>query len=310
MAERTRRRSSGGSTRRRSGAGESSGSGGGRLVRDYSDEEYREPSEGYNGPEPTKGLYTAELVQVKDHFKGGNEDGDQSVRWIFRLAEGSENKHEENVTGWVDSQYTTENTAWREQQMAVAVGLIKPNGKLNMAYEQMVKKAKPCTCRVIVERYIPEDGGDAEWKGRMVAFMPLKEGTEKPSSSKASSRRRKIDDEEPEADEEDGDAESEEEDWPEDPDELAEALEDLPLAELKTVAKEDFEVKITRGMKADDIIDAILDTLPEDGDEEPEEEEPEDEPDPPKRRSRSSGASKGSPSRRRARGGSTDEPPF
>lgn len=299
MAERTRRRSSGGSTRRRSGAGESSGSGGGRLVRDYSDEEYREPSEGYNGPEPTKGLYTAELVQVKDHFKGGNEDGDQSVRWTFRLAEGSENKHEENVAGWVDSQYTTENTAWREQQMAVAVGLIKPNGKLNMTYDQMVKKAKPCTCRVIVERYIPEDG-DAEWRGRMVAFMPLKEGTEKPSSSKASGRRRKLEDEESEADEEDGDAEGEEEDWPEDPDELAEALEDLPLAELKTVAKEDFEVKITRGMKADDIIDAILDTLPEDGEEEP---EPEPEPEPPSRRGRSS-------ARRRARGGSTDEPPF
>lgn len=310
MATRARGRSGGSSTRRRaSSAGDA---GGGRLVRDFSDEEYREPSEGYNGPEPTKGLYTCELVRVSDHFKGGNEDGDQSVKWLFRLAEGSENKHGESVAGWTDSQYTTENTAWREQQMAVALGLIKPNGKLNMTYDQMVKKAKPCTCRVVMERYIPEDGSDPEFRGRMVSFMGLREDGAKTSGSKASSRRRKIDDaEEPEPDDVD-EEDDDEEDWSEDPDELATQLEPLSLAELKKVAKEDFEIKVTRGMDADDITEAILDTLEEDDDEPDadDEDEPEEEPEPPKRRGRSAGASKGSSTRRRARGGSTDAPPF
>lgn len=332
MAERTRARrgASGSSTRRRSEAQDD----GGKLSRDYSDEEYREPGEGYNGEEPTKGLYTCELVRITDHT---SQDGNQSVKWLFRLADGSENKHGDDVSGWMDSQYTTENTAWKEQQMLVALGVIKPGGKVNLTYDGIVKKAKQCTVRVGVERVLDEETNDSSWRGRMQAFLPLRESTGK--SSTASGRRARDDEDaedvfeddpegddeeeetppprrsrsrrkpepEPEPEEDEGEEEVEGEDWPEDPDELAAALEELSLTELKKVAKDDFGVTPKRGEKADAIIDAILDTLDEDeGDQEDEEEEPEEEPEPPKRTRRAAkGASTGT---RRKRG--SQDPPF
>lgn len=319
MAERTRRRATGGTTRRRSSAASEEG----RLNRDYSDEEYREPGEGYNGEQPTKGLYTCELIGISDHTKQDDPDA-KSVKWMFRLVEGSENKHGDDVSGFVDAIYTTENTAWREQQILVATGVIKPKGKVNLPYEGIVKKAKPCTVRMGVERYIPEDG-DPEWRGRMQAFLPPKDATstrrrrkdedepvegvfddeqdgdedeedepeEPPARARRSSRRKA----EPEPEEEDEDEGDEEE--PYDPDELAAELEDLSLAALKKRAREEFGVKIARGMDADAIIDAVLDTL--DDDEEEEEEEP---PPPPKRASRTK-----TTTRRKTRG-SSEDPPF
>lgn len=324
MAERTRR-----SSRTRGSSGSGSG---GKLNRDYSDEEYREPSEGYQGEEPTKGLYTCELVSVGDHT---SQDDNESVKWLFRLVEGSENKNGDDVSGWMDSQYTTENSAWKEQQMLVAMGVIKPGGKVNLSYDAIVKKAKPCTVRVGVERVIDEEG-EGTWRGRMNAFLPLREAgapakttrrrkieeeepedvdedepeedeeETKPRSRRTSARsRRKTAEPEPEEDEEDEDEEAESSDY--DPDELSAELEDLSLAALKKRAREEFEVKISRGMDADEIIEAILDTL--DGDDE-DDEEPEEEPEPPKRSRRSSGGrSTTTPSRRRSRG-SSDEPPF
>lgn len=332
MAERTRARrgASGSSTRRRSAAAEEPT---GRLNRDYGDEEYREPGEGYNGEEPTKGLYTCELVRITDHT---SQDDNESVKWLFRLADGSENKHGDDVSGWMDSQYTTENTAWKEQQMLVALGVIKPGGKVNLTYDGIVKKAKQCTVRVGVERVIDDDG-EGTWRGRMQAFLPLRESTGK--SSTASKRRARDDEDaedvfedepegeddeeetppprrsrsrrqaepEPEPEEDEGDEEGEDEDWPEDPDELAAALEELSLTELKKVAKDDFGVTPKRGQKADAIIDAILDTLDEDGGDEDEEDEPEEEPEPPKRTRRA--ASKGTSTGTRRKRGSQD-PPF
>lgn len=338
MAERTRRsRTSGGTSRRSARNSEPEG----RLNRDYGDEEYREPGEGYDGEEPTKGLYTCELVRISDHT---SQDGNESVKWLFRLAEGSENKHGDDVSGWMDSQYTTENTAWKEQQMLVALGVIKPGGKVNLPYDGIVKKAKPCTVRVGVERVIDEEG-EGTWRGRMQAFLPLRDATaakrgpskrsrddedaedvfededegddeeEAPAPARRStSRSRRRAEPEPEEDEEEEGDEDEEDDGEDeedyDPDALAAELEDLSLAALKKRAKDEFGVTIKRGMKADDIIDAVLDTLgdeDEDGEDEPEEEEPP----PPKRTSRRTTTSKtATRSTAKRKRGSSDEPPF
>jgi hypothetical protein len=300
----------------------------GRLNRDYDGEEYREPGEGYQGEQPTKGLYNCKLVSINDHTKQG-EDEASSVRWGFELLEGSENKNGDDVSGWRDYLYTNENTLWREQQMLVATGVIKPGGKLNLTYDAILKKAKPCTVRVGVESYVPEDG-EPEWRGRMQAFLPLREG-----SAAKKSRRPKDDDEpaedvfdeeegdeddeeeeaappprrnrrkstpEPEPEEEDEEDEEEEDDEEDyDPDELAAELADLSLATLKKRARDEFGVKIARGMTADDIIEAVLDTLGEEDEDEEEEEEP---PPPPKRTTRAKPAA-----RKKARG-SSEEPPF
>lgn len=333
MAERTRRRASGGSSRSRAEEPQ------GRLSRDYSNEEYREPDVGYDGPEPTRGLYTCELVRVQDHT---SQDGNESVRWLFRLAEGSINADGEDVSGWMDSQYTNDNTAWREQQMLVAMGVIKPKGKLNLTYDGIVKKAKQCTVRVGTERYIDDDG-EAHNRGRMQAFLPLRESTAErrgitkrskdddegedvfddeeegddedeedepeeapPARSRRSSRRKPDPEPEPEdeEDEEEGEGD-EEEDY--DPDTLAAELEDLSLVALKKRAKEEFGVTIKKGMTADDIIEAVLDTLGED-DEDDDEEEEEEPPPPPKRATRAKAGTKPTTTRRKR--GSSEEPPF
>lgn len=271
MAERTRSRRT---TAGRGGQETASG----RLKRNYSDEEYREPGEGYNGPQPSRGLYTAELFDVRDHTTG---EGNESIRWGFRLVPGSEDaKTGDDVSGFADFLYTNDNTLWREQQILVATGVIKPNGQLNLTYEQILKKAKPCTVKMGQERYVPEDG-EPEWRGRMQAFLPPKDG-----AAKTTRRKAKDEDVDESEFEEEATEDAEESDWPEDPDELAEALEELSLAELKKVAREDFSVKISRGMDKEDIVESVLDTLEESADE-PEEDEPEEEPEPPKRSTRS-----------------------
>lgn len=333
MVERTRRRSA-------SSRGASEPAGGGRLNRDYSDEEYREPSEGYQGEQPTKGLYTCELVGVTDHTKKDDDEA-SSTKWLFRLVEGSENKNGDDVSGWMDSIYTTENTLWREQQMLVALGVIKPKGKVNLTYEGIVKKAKQCTVRVGTERYIPEDGGDPEWRGRMQAFLPLRDSANGPKTGRAkdeepeedvfddedaededdeeeapeparrstSRSRRKAAEPEPEPEEEDEAEDEADEDEPYDADELAAELEDLSLPALKKRAKDEFGISIKRGMDSEAIIDAIIDTLDEgEEDEEDDEDEPEEEPEPPKRRSSRTSAKTGGSSR--AKRGSSQDPPF
>jgi hypothetical protein len=343
VAERTRRRAAGSSTRR--GASQESG---GRLNRDYAEEEYRTPEEGYDGPEPTKGLYTAELVRINDHTKK-DEDEPSSVRWLFRLAKGSVNSDGEDVSGWMDSQYTTQNTAFREQQMLVATGVIKPNGKVNLPYDGIVKKAKACTVRVGVERVIDEEG-EGTWRGRMQAFLPLRETTAERRGTKVSRdddedeedvfddeteadeaegdeddaeeappargrrsttrSRRKAAEPEPEDEDEEGDEDEDEDEEGDDedidPDTLAAELEDLSLVALKKRARDDFGVKITRGMKSEDIIEAVLDTLDEEPDDEDEDEE--EPPPPPKRRTASKTAAKTGTTKRRR--GSSEDPPF
>lgn len=331
MATRTRKASAGTSRRRASEPA------GGRLNRDFADEEYREPGEGYNGEQPTKGLYTCELFGINDHTKQG-EDEPSSIRWGFRLVDGSVNKHGDDVSGWPDFIYTNENTAWREQQILVATGVIKPGGKVNLPYDAIIKKAKPCTVRVGLERYIPEDGeGDPEWRGRMQAFLPPKADSAKksrrrkdadepvedvfdeeetdadedeeetPPPPRSRSRRKAAPEPEPE-DEDESEDEDDEDEEPYDADELAAELEDLSLAALKKRARDEFGVKIARGMDTEAIIDAVLETLDEDEEDEEDEEEP---PPPPKRASggRRPAKTANATSARRAKRGS-NEPPF
>lgn len=331
MAERTRRRPT---TSSRRSTGEDSG---GRLNRDYSGEEYREPGEGYNGPTPKKGLYPGKLVTINDHE---SKDGNESVRWGFEITGGTspdDNGDEVSVAGFRDYQYTNDDTTlWREQQIAVALGLVKPNGKLNATYAAILKKAKPCTLRIIRERYIPEDGGDPEWRAKIAAVLAARDlgATKTARRPKDEDTEDVFDDEEPDADEDEAeedpptrarrsttrsrrkaevvdddvadedadepdDEEDEDEEEPYDPNVLAAELEDLSLVALKKRAREEFGVKITRGMVTDDIIEAILDTLDED------DEEPEEEPPPPPKRSRA--AAKTSTQRKR---GSSEPPPF
>jgi hypothetical protein len=300
------------------------------LNRDYSDVDFRE-DEIYDGEQPTKGMYRLRLVAVADHTKQ-NEDEPSSVKWTFQIMEGEQNKHGDDVAGWRGYKYTNENAAWVEQKILVALGLIKPKGKISLTYAEMVKRAKPCRGLIALERYIPEDG-DAEWRpGLTSVFMP--DGVSAKAKSKAAeetdedddeddeppptasrSRRRKQDPD-PEPDEEDEDEDEPDEDEEEvDLDELAEELEALSLAELKKRAREEYGVKITRGMQPDAIVDAILDTLEGDEeDEEDEDEEDEPEPEPAKRPARSTTRGKTSSAssrgRSKSKAGYDDEPPF
>lgn len=314
---------------------------GGTLRRDYKETEYREPGEGYTGELPTKGLYPGHLVRAGLHeSKAGNE----GVEWVFELLPGAENKHGDPCDGWQGFIYTGENSEWKEQQILVALGAIKPNGKINMAFDALLRRygKKAVTVRIFLEEYLPEDG-EKEWKPKIGAVMAAK-GAAKATpeddgpdgdedaiiagarATRAAGRKRNAPEPEPEPDEDDEDDEDEEDeieegegDEPYDPDELAEELEELSLIDLKRRGKEEFGLTAgqMRGKKAEDIIDTILDTLPEDSDEdeEDEEDEAEEEPEPPARASRRStkaAPAKAAPTARNSsrRRSTKNEPPF
>lgn len=302
------------------------------IYEDYGDTEYRE-SEVYDGPQPTRGIYRLELVDVRDHFKDGEDESTSRV-WTLRIMDGEEDKHGESVAGWKGRKYTNAQGAkWVEQKLAVALGLIPVGGQLAMSYEQIMKKAKPCRGLIVPERYIPEDG-DPEWRASLTSeFLPDDGATRTKAKSRAAeedeedpeedeepppsrSRRGRKADPEPEPEEEEGEEGDEDEDerveaTEEDLEAFGEELAELKLPELKAKAK-DYGVTVKRGQKADAIIDAILDAAEEDGllvDDAPEEEEPEEEPEPPKSRSRRSGTSKPA-ARAGSKRGYDDEPPF
>lgn len=306
------------------------------LKRDYSNTEYRETSI-YDGPEPTKGIYRLELVHVGDYTKQG-EDEPSSVQWTFRAMEGEENKHGDSVAGWKSSKYTTEAGAFVEQNILVACQVIKPGQEIDMSYDQILKKAKPCRALVVLERYIPENG-EPEWRAVLTSnFLPDDGGAstkakarqaaddededddEDEPPARSSSRRGRRAEPEPEP-EEDEDEDTEEEDGDdedlpteEELQEFAEELEGLKLAELKDEAKK-YGVVVKRGQKADAIIDAILDKAADEGFVEEEEDEPEEEePEPPKatrgRRGTASTRTSSAGSKRGGKRGYDDDPPF
>lgn len=308
------------------------------LKRDYSDTDYRE-SDIYDGPEPTKGIYRMELVSVGDHTSA---DDNESVMWVLRAMEGEENKHGDSVAGWKGRKYTNGDGAkWVEQKLAYALGLIKnPKDSIDMSYADMVKKAKPCRALVAVERYIPEDGGDPEWRATLTSvFMPddggasktkaksrtaeeeadEEEDEEEPPARSRRSRRKSEPEPEPEEDEEDESEEDSEEDDEEesvDLDELAEELDGLTLVKLKARARE-LGVTPKRNEEKDALIDRILDKVEADqaeGDDEGEDEEEDEEPEPPKatrgRRASASGRTSAAKSSGRGKRGYSDDPPF
>lgn len=287
---------------------------------DFGDTEYREPGEAYDGPPPTKGMYRVKLVSVESHESAAGNTG---RKWVFDILPGETNKHGEDVGGWRGYKYTNnEGAKYIEQMILVALGLIKPGDKCKLSYAQVVAKAKPCLVRVVMEKYVPEDGEDAEWVPKLAAgFLPDRTT----GKAKAAEIDEEDDDEDeppvrarrsrakaaPEPEPEEEDDEEEEPEY--DPDELAEELEALTLAALKKRARDEFGVTVARGDDADKIIDKILDTLPEeeDAEEADEDDEEEEEEEAPKRPARTSSRGKAAPPARKSRRtGFSDEPPF
>jgi hypothetical protein len=297
------------------------------INRDYSDTDYRE-SDVYDGPEPTKGIYRFKLVGVQEHTSA---DDNESIQWIFQIMDGEENKHGDSVAGWKGRKYTNGDGAkWVEQKIAVATGLIKnPKDTLDMSFADIIKRAKPCRALVAMERYIPDDGGDPEWRASLTSvFMPDDGGA---SSSKAKSRAAEDVDDDEEAEEEEpppktrarrSRAKAEPEPEPEDDEEdeepedegevdldaLEEELLGLSLVALKKRARAE-GVTVKRGMSDEEIVEAIMEKAEEElGEEEDEEEE---EPEPPTRgRTRSASSAARSKSDNRGKRGYSDEPPF
>lgn len=277
----------------------------GMLNRDYKDEEYREPSDGYTGELPTKGMYPARLVRAGEHTsKAGND----SVEWIFELLDGAENKNGDSVAGWPGYIYTNEDSAaWKEQQILVALGAIKPNGKIKMSFDMLMKRygKKPVTVRIVLEEYLPEDG-EREWRPKITTVMPAKtdkaaaatedgpDDDEEPPAKTSRTRGKKAAEPEPEPEDEDDDEDEDEEDQEGeediDLDELADELAAMALPALKKVGRSEYGLTAgqMRGKTAEEIIDTILEGLEEaeDEDEDEEEEEPDPEPTPPARASR------------------------
>lgn len=309
-----------------------------RLRRDYSKTEWREPGEGYDGEEPTKGLYPLMLVDVAEHTSG---EGNDSVHWTFQMTEEAVGKNGDSYTGWRGHIYTNDEGAlWKEQQIMVALGAIKPNGSYNGTLEALLKKYGKVviTGRVVRERYIPDDGGEGEWRAKLVTIMKSREDgspargrnrddedvdniDEDEVEEKPTRRSRRKADPEPEPTL----VEVEEEEEPEeeyDLQELEKELESTSLVALKKRAREEFghPVSKLRGLDKDDIIILILDTLEESEEEEDPEEVEEEEPEPPKRtrggragavKSSSRTTSSGRISARRGKANDEeDEPPF
>jgi hypothetical protein len=291
-----------------------------RFQRDYSGTEWREPGEGYDGPVPQKGLYPFTLERVQEHE---SKEGNESLKWTFVIDDAATSKDgTESYAGFRGYIYTNDEGAlWKEQQIMVALGAIKPGGQYKGTLEGLMKKygKVPVVGRLVRERYIPEDG-EPEWTAKLTSVMRPRtsvptgaqddeeeiddEDDERPARSSASRARHSAPEPEPADDEE------------LDLDELAEELEGLSVVALKKRAKDEFSIPAAtlRGMDKEDIIEAIMESLEEGSDEpEPEEEEPE----PPKRSARARASSRdrsASSSRTSARGRKKDDeeldPPF
>lgn len=309
------------------------------FVRNYKDEEWREPSEGYNGPEPQKGLYPMTLVRVEPHQ---TEAGNDSIHWQFQATEDAVHANGDEYAGWIGHAYTNDEGAkFREQEIMVALGAIRPNGQYKGTLEALLKKYGNVVVlgRVIREKYIPEGETDGEWRAKLRTVIksrdnvpgkkrPLDEDgdydddvevdedveEEAPVAPPKRARRGKAAPEpEPEEVEEDEDAEEAGDDEEYDPDELFEDLSEMTLVALKKRAKEEFDFTTAelRGKTAEDIIAEIFEALELELPEDEAEEEVEEEPEPPKRSARTRTTTKAKPTRARAaKKGGDQDPPF
>ena len=171
------------------------------LRRDYGDTEYREQ---YMGEQPTNGLHRAELIDVRPHDGGQSET---TVEWMFEIIEGP-------FEGWTGRKYTNaEGAKWVEQNILVAIGVMKPGGKINKSWDAILNAAQPCRIRTTQEEY------NDEMRASITGFLAgLGDDTPAPKRRPADAEDEDADDYD-DGDPEDGDyADDEGEDGDEDQD--------------------------------------------------------------------------------------------
>lgn len=218
---------------------------------DYEGQQYDE----YQGDDPKPGWYTFELQRV-----GYTDDSEESLRWIFVIADGPY----QGWAGFVFANFDT--TKWKNQETLRAVqggkeqkvSLDWSNEKATAAF---VRKAK--RVRGKVESYANKETGDIRLSLRKV--RPLLEDA-------STTRVSKADDLSEEVEEVQGTEADVEGDYTED------ELGEMNLKELKAILKDEFEynAKQLRSIKDEDAaIDAILAAQEEAGDD-PEAEDDDD----------------------------------
>lgn len=229
----------------------------------FKDEEYRD-NVGYDGPPPPRGLYPGKLNSVGQHTT--TED---SIVWTFDISEGKY----EGWRGWTYSNMST--MKWRTHEILVSLGIIEPNGEIDVTFEEIMKKAGPVRLRIVSEEYgddtVPKIGKIVK-PGKVVESVPddeeeededFKKEKEEPKKPAARSRRSAKKDPEPEPEDDEDDEEDDEEEGL-DLEALEEELEDLDLPGLKKRAK---DFSITRAEMKDldeeDLIDLIMEKAEE-----------------------------------------------
>lgn len=151
----------------------------GRFDRDFSDTEYKEPTDGYTGEQPTPGIYPAKLVVCEEH-SGGTGDAEKT-HWVFEINDG-------DYEGWRGHTYTDDEGAlWKEQSILVALGLLQPNEVYKGTHDKIMKSAKSCRIRVRREKY------EGESRAKIGTVLPPGDNV---STTKAK-RKPKDDDDEP-----------------------------------------------------------------------------------------------------------------
>lgn len=233
----------------------------------FDDTEYKEQSVGYDGPPPPAGLYPMRLSSVGQHTTS-----DTAIVWTFDISEGK-------YAGWRGWMYSDlDNSKWKTQNIGVALGLMEPEGELNMTYEQILKQAGPVRGRIKLEEYNDEyspklqtvikasassadDTNDEDEVDKDFDDEPEEE--KKPAAKKAAPARRGRAKKESEPEPEDDD-EGDEEDEGIDLDALEGELEKLNLTQLKKKARE-FKVprEDIKDADEDDLIDLILEKAEE-----------------------------------------------
>lgn len=128
--------------------------------------EFEGSSGGYDGEQPKRGVYTAELVGCHEHTSGG---GSESIAWIFEITEGDY----KGWRGWIYSNMDA--SLWRTQEIVLAINGGK-KGKMDiepadsareMRDSKTVKKAKQVRIRTNSEDY------EGEKRARIRTVLPL-----------------------------------------------------------------------------------------------------------------------------------------
>lgn len=144
--------------------------GGGEYVVDMSgyDPDDR-PDNFYDGDEPKKGVYEAELIRFNEHTSGGGNEG---FRWGFRITEPP-------YEGWMSYSYSNlEGAQWKTEQIVHAISggadgsvTLKPMPEGEPGEDSAtVKAASPVKVRVRRER--GQGDNSDEYYGRITHVLP------------------------------------------------------------------------------------------------------------------------------------------